>query len=171
VAPPNPRHADTMSPLAWIIGLLLPACAASGAGGLPTPALLDMGHLQRPASPNTALAAPMGSDPAPEIVTPVFPVPVAQLHADVMAVAAEQPRTFLAAAYPAAHQAHFVARSALFNFPDLITAQATAAGPEHSTLVLYSRSVYGYGDLGVNRQRLNAWLAALQTKINHPDER
>jgi uncharacterized protein (DUF1499 family) len=37
--------------------------------------------------------------------------------------------------------------------------------------VLYSRSVYGRSDLGVNRQRLNTWLAALQTKINQPGER
>ena len=160
-----------MSPLAWIVGLLLPACAASGAGGLPTPALLDMGHLQRLASPNTALAAPAGSNPAPDIITPVFPVPPGRLYSDVVAVAAGQKRTFLAASYPAAWQAHFVARSALFNFPDLITVQVAEAGPHRSTVALYSRSVYGYGDFGVNRQRLNAWLAALQTKINHPDER
>jgi hypothetical protein len=35
--------------------------------------------------------------------------------------------------------------------------------------------VYGYGDLGVNRQRLATWLTALQTTLstpaNHPDER
>ena len=59
----------------------------------------------------------------------------------------------------------------MFNFPDLITAQVGEAGPDASTLVLYSRSVYGYSDLGVNRRRLNAWLAALRTRINHPDER
>jgi uncharacterized protein (DUF1499 family) len=28
-------------------------------------------------------------------------------------------------------------------------------------LILGSRSVYGYGDFGVNRGRLKAWLAAL----------
>ena len=62
-------------------------------------------------------------------------------------------------------------RSAVFNFPDLVTAQTNDVGPDSSTLVLYSRSVYGYSDLGVNRQRLNAWLAALQSKINHFGER
>ena len=86
-------------------------------------------------------------------------------------MAAAQPRTFLAATYPAARQVHFVARSAWLNFPDLVTAQVGDAGPGGSTLALYSRSVYGYSDLGVNRRRLNAWLAALQTKINHTDER
>jgi len=160
-----------MTPLAWLIALVLPACGASGAGGLPTPTLLDMSHLQRPASPNTALAAPAGTDPAADIVTPVFPVLPSRLYEAVIAVAAEQPRTFLAAAYPAERQAHFVARSAWFNFPDLITAQIGEAGRETSTLVLYSRSVYGYSDLGVNRQRLNAWLAAIETNTNQTGER
>ena len=157
--------------LARMIGVLLPACGASGAGGLPIPTSLDMTHIQRPASPNTALAAPARADPAPDIVTPVFAAPATRLYEAVIAVAAAQPRTFLAAAYPAERQAHFVARSAWLNFPDLITAQIGETGRETSTLVLYSRSVYGYSDLGVNRQRLSAWLAAVQTKINTTDER
>jgi uncharacterized protein (DUF1499 family) len=160
-----------MTAFAWLIALLLPACGASGADGLPRPALLDMNHIQRPASPNTALAAPAAAETAPDIVTPVYPVPPARLYDAVIAVAADQPRTFLAAAYPAARQAHFVARSALFNFPDLVTAQVGEAAGDASTLVLYSRSVYGYSDLGANRQRLNVWLAAVDTKINHSGER
>lgn len=77
----------------------------------------------------------------------------------------------MAVEYPAALQAHFVARSAVFNFPDLIAVQVIAAGPESSALVLYSRSVYGYADFGVNRRRVDAWLSALQTRINRTDER
>jgi uncharacterized protein (DUF1499 family) len=160
-----------MTPFAWLIGLLLPACAATGAQGLPTPALMDMLHLQRPASRNSALAAPVGTQPAPDVVTPPFGIPAPELYQAVLAVAAAQPRTYLAAEYPAQRQIHFVARSAVFNFPDLITAQVNAAGADGSTLVLYSRSVYGYGDLGVNRQRLTVWLAALRITINHTDER
>ncbi len=160
-----------MTPFAWIIGLLLPACAASGANGLPPPVPMAMTHLQRPASPNTALAAPADTQPAPDIITPPFALSAEKLYHAVRAMAVAQPRTFLAAEFPANHQVHFVARSAVFNFPDLITAQVNEAGPASSTLVLYSRSVYGYGDFGVNRKRLTAWLAALQTTINHPAER
>ena len=161
-----------MTPLAWLVAFLLPACGASGAGGLPAPTLLDMAGLQRPTSPNNALAAPAGSDgPAPDIVTPVYPLSPAHLYEDVLAVAGRQPRTFPAAAFPGARQAHFVVRSAVLNFPDLVTIEVDAAGPQASTLVLYSRSVYGYSDFGVNRQRLDAWLAALQATINHTDQR
>ena len=56
-------------------------------------------------------------------------------------------------------------------FPDLVTAQVTETGPSSSSLTLYSRSVYGHSDLGVNRQRLVTWLAAVQTSINHTGER
>jgi uncharacterized protein (DUF1499 family) len=160
-----------MTPLAWLIALVLPACGAAGAGGLPTPPLMDMSHIQRPSSPNTALAAPAGTIPTPDIVTPVYAAAAGRLYDAVLAAAAAQPRTFLAAAFPAERQAHFVARSAWFNFPDLITAQVGDAGREASTLVLYSRSVYGYSDLGVNRQRLSAWLAAIQARLNPSVER
>jgi len=160
-----------MSPLAWFLGLFLPACAASGAAGLPAPILMDMKHLARPASPNSALAAPAGSQPAPDLVTPHFPLPASRLYDVLIAVPKEQPRTFLAVQYDVEFQAHFVARSAVLNFPDLITAQVAEAGPDGSTLVLYSRSVYGYSDFGVNRKRLSTWLAAITSKINHIDER
>ncbi|HEX4172437.1 MAG TPA: DUF1499 domain-containing protein [Acetobacteraceae bacterium] len=160
-----------MTPLAWFVGFFLPACAASGAAGLPTPQLMDMAHIARPTSPNTALAAPAGTRPAPDLVTPRFPLAAPQLYALVVAVAEEQPRTFIAAEYAAEQQAHFVARSAVLNFPDLITAQVAPAGPGGSTLLLYSRSVYGYSDMGVNRQRLSTWLAALESKINRSNER
>ncbi len=131
-------HFATMTPLAWLIAFVLPACGAAGAGGLPTPALLDMSHIQRPASPNTALAAPAGTDPAPDIVTPAFPVAPPRLYDAVLAVAAEQPRTFLAAAYPAQRQVHFVARSAWFNFPDLVTAQIGDGGTRNQ----YARAIF-----------------------------
>lgn len=160
-----------MTPFAWLLGLILPACGAPGAQGLPPPELMDMSRIERPGSPNTALAAPAGSLPRPDIVTPVFPVPATRLYSVVLDVAAGQARTFLAKEYPTQLQAHFVARSAFWNFPDLITAQVGEAGPRASTLALYSRSVYGHSDFGVNRQRLEVWLAAVQIRINHPDER
>jgi uncharacterized protein (DUF1499 family) len=160
-----------MTLLAWFAGLFLPACGALGAAGLPTPCLIDMTHVVRPTSPNTALAAPAENRPAPDLVTPVFPLSAAQLYALVVAVAKQQPRTFVAAEYPAQQQMHFVARSAALNFPDLITAQVAEAGPRGSTLVLYSRSVYGYSDIGANRRRLSTWLAALESKINRSNER
>jgi hypothetical protein len=152
----------------WLIGLILPACAGAGAHGLPHPPPVDMTRLERPATPNTALAALPGFVPAPDLPTPAYPVPAATLYATLRAVAAAQPRTFLAAAYPDRGQLHWVVRSAFWNFPDRVTGQVLADGPDRSRLILYSASVYGYGDLGVNRQRLQTWLAALGAALAPP---
>ena len=160
-----------MNSLAWLLGLVLPACGGAGANGLPVPPPMDVTHLVRPASPNSALAAPNGFSPPPDIRTPVYPVPADRLYAAIQAVAAAQPRTFSLAAYPDRLQADWVARSAVFNFPDVIMAQVSPAGRNEATMVLYSRSVYGYSDLGVNRQRVAAWLAALNRTIETPKER
>jgi len=160
-----------MTPLAWLLGLLLPACGAPGAQGLPVPPPLDIAHIVRPASPNTALAAPAGFRPPPDVVTPTYHVPAPRLYAAIRAVATAQPLTFPAAEFPDRLQADWVVRSAVFNFPDMVTAQASPAGAEAATLVLYSRSVYGYGDLGANRRRVEAWLAALEQVLQPANER
>ncbi len=164
-----------MNPLAWFVGLLLPACALAGAAGVPVPSGMDFAHIERPATPNTALAAPAGFQPAPDIVTQRYRVPAPVLYAALRDVAAEQERVFPLAADPGQGQMFWVARSAVFNFPDVISAEVSASPPETSppktspaetsTLVLYSRSVYGESDFGVNRRRLLAWLAALDAKL------
>jgi len=157
--------------LALLISLIYPACAGHGAHGLPMPGLMDMAHLARPASPNTALAAPAGFIPAPDIVTPVYPVPAAVLFAAIQAVATGQARTFPQADFAVQMQADWVVRSAVFNFPDLVTAQVQPHGGHASTLVLYSRSVYGYSDFGVNHKRVQAWLAALAARLPQTAQR
>lgn len=160
-----------MNPIAWLIGLVLPACGFPAAGGLPTPPPVDFAHIVRPASPNTALAAPGVFRPPPDIVTPPFNVPARDLFALVQEVANGQPRTYQAARYPDRLQVHYVVRSAVFNFPDLIMLQVLRVDPDDSELIIYSRSVYGHSDLGVNRRRVEAWFAALQTKLHSSNER
>jgi uncharacterized protein (DUF1499 family) len=160
-----------MNPVAWVVGLVLPACGFPGAQGLPKPPLMDTTQIERPSSPNTALAAPEGFSPRPDIVLPVYKVPAATLFAAARAVASAQPRTYPAAEYPAQLQAHYVARSALFNFPDLITVQVRAETDDRSDLVVWSRSIYGRSDLGVNRERVHAWLDALQGTLPSSTER
>ena len=147
---------------AFLLALVLPACSGSGAEGVPVPPPIDFAALVRPGTANTALAAPAGFNPAPDIVTRRYAVPRQVLYDAVRLVALAQPRTFLQVAYDERLQAHFVARSAVFNFPDLIAVQVN---PD-STLVLWSRSVYGEGDFGVNRKRLQAWLTALDTALS-----
>ncbi len=150
--------------LSWwhlLVGLVLPACGGEGAAGLPMPAQMDMAAIIRPASPNTALAAPPGFAPAPDIVTRRYVVPPERLAAALAQVAAGEARVFEQARFPAAGQTHWVARTKLMNYPDLIMAQVNADG----TLILWSRSVYGWSDVGVNRARLEHWLVRLDALL------
>lgn len=149
---------------ALLASLAFPACAQSGIAGLPPAHPIDPAAITRPATPNTALAAPAGFVPKPDVETPLYPVPPAALFADLEKLAAHEPRTFLQARYGERLQAQYVVRSAVFNFPDLVMVQVLPGPDAHSArLVLWSRSVYGRSDLGVNAKRLRAWLAALDT--------
>jgi uncharacterized protein (DUF1499 family) len=150
-----------MRVLPLLLALLLPGCRGTGAEGLPEAQAIDMAQLVRPASPNTALAAPQGFSPAPDIVTRRYDVAPELLFDAVRAVALAQTRTFAHGVFPERLQAQFVARSRLMNYPDLVVAQVT---PE-SGLILWSRSVYGRSDFGVNRARLVVWLAALEGEL------
>ncbi len=150
--------------LPLLLALLLPACRGTGAEGLEAPQPIDMARLVRPGTPNTALAAPAGFSPAPDIVTRGYAVAPDLLLAAVQDVALAQPRTVAHAVFADRRQAHFVARSALLNFPDLVAVQVT---PE-SGLILWSRSIYGRSDFGANKARLEAWLAALEARLRAP---
>lgn len=154
--------------LALLASLVFPACADSGTGGLPPARFIDPAAIVRPSTPNTALAAPAGFAPWPDLDTPLYNVPQAVLFADVEKLAAGEPRTFLQHVFADRLQAQYVVRSAAFNFPDLVMAQVLP-GPDAGSarLVLWSRSVYGRSDFGANKARVRAWLAALSATVAH----
>lgn len=147
--------------LPMLLSLVYPACGTVGAAGLALPGPMDMSRIERPASPNTALAAPAGFVPAPDLVTNVAGDPDT-VYAAVRRFAAAQDHLFLHAAFDDRRQVHFVARTPTANFPDLVTAQVTPAGG----LILWSRSVYGRSDFGANRARLEAWVTAIARELS-----
>jgi hypothetical protein len=152
--------------LAWLVGFILPACGASGAAGLPPPKLMDMTAIERPATPNTFLAGPAGMHPAPDEVTEPQNLPAAKLYEKIRLLLADQPNTYIAAEFPDRLQLHYVVRSRLMNYPDLVTVQVDPDGANRATFIIWSRSVYGRSDFGANRKRVTAWIAALEK--SHP---
>jgi len=187
-----------MNPLAWLIGLVFPACGFPPADGLPTPRSMDVAHIVRPSSPNIAVAAPDGFAPSPDpagptppidparstppigpagstppigIITPHYKIAADRLFALVQEVAGGQPRTWQSAVYHGQPQIHYVARGVEFNFPDLIVVQVEKDGRDGSLVIACSSGVYGRSDFGVNRRRVETWLAALQTKLPSSSER
>lgn len=55
-----------------------------------------------------------------------------------------------------------IQRSAIFGFPDIVTVELVALGPERSNAAVYSRSRYGGYDFAKNRKRVERWLFVLQ---------
>ncbi len=54
----------------------------------------------------------------------------------------------------------YVERTALMGYPDYITVKAVEV-EGGSALVIYSRSRFGKSDFGVNRERIDRWLAQI----------
>ena len=121
---------------------------------------VDFASLIRPKTPNTFLMAPDGLCQAAKVdqAPPTFPVAPAKLRQAFLSVVIAQPRVSHTLADEPQLYDDFVVRSALFRFPDLVSVQFLAHGKGGATLALYSRSVYGRSDLGVNRARSLHWL-------------
>ena len=66
---------------------------------------------------------------------------------------------------PDATQIDYVQRSAFWRFPDVITIRFIASGERKTTIAIYSRSVYGQGDFGVNKARIRGWIAKLNSML------
>ena len=117
--------------------------------------------------PNQFFAAPADFQSAakPMVVVPVYPVPVDALEAAFRAVALTYPRVNIVSEDSARRQIDVVQRSAVFKFPDTITVQFVPQGEADSSLVIYSRASVGIGDMGVNKKRVLAWLAALGARV------
>ena len=136
----------------------------TGVARLPPPEPLDFAQRALPRSPNAAFAAPPGFAVPAQLVTPLYPVPPERLFETMKALAVTFPRTWLLADWPELLQAQWVERSALLGFPDLIVAQAVPR-EGGSGLLLFSRSRYGWSDMGVNRRRVESWIAGLELAV------
>ncbi|HQT83700.1 MULTISPECIES: DUF1499 domain-containing protein [Acidiphilium] len=151
--------------LPLLLSLVFPACGKMGAQGVAPPGVVDFAHLTLPKTPNKALAAPSGFTPGPNIVTPHYKVSPTALFAMVGQVAAAEPRVFALDSHPAHLQAAWVARSARANFPDVIEVAVQPDPAGGSALILYSHSIYGQSDFGVNEARVKSWLGAIAAKV------
>ncbi len=138
-----------------------------GAGGLTPVAPVVFDGLELPASPNTCLVGPPSYAGPKHLTQAPWPVAPAVLWATLNRLAAGFPRTHKLGEFPEHQpgpQAQWVERSALMNYPDIIAAEVRTA-PEGASLLLYSRSLFGWSDLGANKARAERWLAALDAAL------
>lgn len=65
---------------------------------------------------------------------------------------------------PEAGRATYVDRSMVMGFPDYVSVKVSPEG-EGSRLAAYSRLRFGQNDMGVNRDRLEAWIPATRARL------
>ena len=129
---------------------------------------LDISQTPRRTTPSDALVCPerVCQKAKPDSFAPIFPVTATELRRKVSIVAMAEPRTDeLTCAADCDKTARFVQYSTVSLFPDTIDVKVIEAGAKASTLEIYSRSVVGLGDGGVNRERVERWIAALHRII------
>lgn len=144
------------------VGRLLCCLCFLTAGCSADTAYVEFDRLQRAPSPNDALACPVNLCQAPaDFVTQPVEMTADQLAVRVADMLPLEVRTERVARDESGYRFVFVQRSRLFRFPDTVNILVVPVGETQSTLAIYSRSNYGYGDLGVNRARITAWLAKL----------
>ena len=129
------------------------------------PAPGNISEIRRPATPNSFLAGPAGFRPTPDLQTRRFDLAPEQLLTAMNGMMAAQPRVTALADDPRRLRADYVARVRVFGFPDIVLVQALPAGSGQSDLVLYSYSLKGHYDFGVNRGRVKALLNALNRAL------
>lgn len=76
-----------------------------------------------------------------------------------------QPQTVRVAGYPQEQYLTYAQRTKTLKLPDYISIKVIPLGENRSTIAIYSRSRYGYGDLGVNKARVTQWLESLSSFI------
>lgn len=123
----------------------------------------DFATLQLTWRPNQFLVLPPGfiGKAQAHAPSPVFAAPPDKVLAALKRIALAEPRTTLLAEDAAQRRLALVQRSKTFHFPDYIDVEAVPAGAGATALAIYSRAKYGIRDFGVNRTRIERWLAAL----------
>src|SRR5256714_12272694 len=123
---------------------------------------VDWAKLTRHTTPNDALVCPSGRSPSakPDWEPEIYPMPPAELLARLRKIALAEPDTRELSGAPDT-AARFLQHTRLMRYPDTIDLEVFPAGENRSTLAIYSRSLIGRKDFGVNRARITRWLAGL----------
>jgi uncharacterized protein (DUF1499 family) len=126
---------------------------------------IDFATLRKVDKPNQFLVCPAGTcSEKPDQVSRTYPVALPQLRSAWDAMIKKQVDTTLLLPDTGTNQLTYVQRTKTVRYPDLITVQFFENGSA-STLAIYSRSIYGHGDGGVNKKRVETWLAGLDAEL------
>lgn len=135
--------------------------------GRPDLGPVDFQTFKRRATPNDALACPpdVCAHARPDIVPHTYPVSGERLRLILAEAALADPDTQPVFAGRWDDHDRYLARSRILRFPDTIDVLVIERSENQATLALYARSQIGLGDFGVNRARIERWLARIAARV------
>jgi len=117
---------------------------------------VDPASVTPPKTRNFALLVPGSKHEAPE-----FPMDANALASAFDAMILTNRRASRLAGGPEDLWATYVVRTRYLRFPDYVSVKFLDLGNGNSTLAIFSRARFGFGDGGLNRARVKAWMKRL----------
>lgn len=144
-----------------VIALVISAVGLRTLGSDPARWHIDPTTSERTGRDNDVLIAPAGiTEAIPDAVFDTRAATPAALLFQFDAIARNADRVEVIAGSVDDGMITYVQRSAVFGFPDYITVKAVEI-ESGAGLVIWSRARFGYSDMGVNADRIEAWLARM----------
>jgi len=118
--------------------------------------------------PNAWLVCPADVCPSADVRSVVYRVSAARLASEWEATVAARQRVTRVRRDDDGLGGTWIQESAVFGFRDRINMRIYSRGEALSTIAVHSRSEFGLYDFGVNRRRVEEWLAHLANLSNVP---
>ena len=148
--------------LIWFVGLVVAGCVGLAIYVRAAPSDPDRWHVDpltvsAPDFPGYYLVRPSGGS----TTGPGFDMTPGRLLQEFHRVATSAPRTEVLAGSVEAGHVTYVTRSAIIGFPDYVSVKAVE-DDDGARLAVFSRLRFGRADLGVNRDRIERWMAEIE---------
>jgi hypothetical protein len=128
---------------------------------------VDFATLRKTSKPNQYLVCPADiCVETPDMQPRLYPITATALAAAWQQVIAAEADVTEHGRNDGVAMIDYVQRTPRMRYPDLITVRFIPRDNEQSTIAIYSRSVYGHGDLGANKKRISHWLSKLDQTIS-----
>jgi len=125
---------------------------------------VDPYTISRPVSPNTYYIATQSMvQDTVDREAPIYTAPAAVMAKAFDDYVITQPNVVRLAGGVEEGWLTYVQRTPVMRMPDYISVKFIDFEDGGSTLAIYSRSRYGYGDMGVNKARVELWLQSLSS--------
>lgn len=126
---------------------------------------VDFRTLRLASTPNQFLVCPADycANAPSHLESPVFQILAEDLRNRLKMVLAENPDITIVSEAPSSID--MIARTPLMRWPDWVSIRFVSLSNSRSSLAIYSRSVYGYHDLGTNRKRIRKLLSRLSQRL------